>query len=652
MFGLKTVYRSCILLFSLLFFYLTGKAEGITIIPEVHQYFFNDSSWSFFTTANKNLPVDNVEQFFRSGRFRFVQSPVLNGGIPSKYYWFHFAITNADTTEQEMIVDIQSPRLNELELFESGDTGLVSKGKLGDFFPFEQRQSLHKNFQYTIKLGAGETKDYFLYVNQIGQTFYLPVVLYKAKAFQRFVNWNYMIDGVTYGILLFVGIFGLLFYINTRYALYLQYCLYILSAIAWFLAYFGVGYQFLWPDTPALCTIMAPFLSSINLIINIQISHTLLKTRLHQYLLFRIGKAFQVMLACVALFPFFTDLNKHDYTFDHTYMILFLSVIVGSIIVVFISIMASVLKGSPIGRYYFIASILKVVSIFNLALLELGFTPGLYHLEGMLQFGILVEITFLTYALARRYTTFKIKTYQKIVQAQEEERDNISKEIHDSISGTLTAVRYSLLRLLKSDNVHNSPLKEEVERIRDHVSIAQTEARNISHNLMPAYIKEQTIDRAIEIYISDIQQKIEGKKETSGVLHIQFQSNREEAHFPEEVKLNIFRIIQELLSNMLKHSGATAASITLDYTKKELVIIAEDNGVGIDSKQDGKTGMGLKNIESRVKILNGSLQIASLTERKKTTIPTTLPDGFAGTSILIRIPLREHRLRNAQYYEF
>ncbi len=652
MFGLKKLLRSFIYLFLLLTLAVSGKAEGITITPEVHQYFFNDSSWSFFTTSNKALPVDSVISLFQHGRFHFVKSPVLNGGIPSKYYWFHFSITNADTITQEIVVDIQSPRLNELELFEQTGTTIQSKGKLGDFFPFEQRQSLHKNFQYTIRLHPGETKDCFLYVNQIGQTFYLPIVLYKEKSFQRFVNWNYMIDGLTYGILVFVGIFGLLFYINTRYALYLQYCLYILTAIAWFLSYFGVGYQFIWPNEPSLCTILPPFLSSTNLIINIQISHTLLKTKLHQYTLYRVGKLVQLLLACVALFPFCINLNEKDYQFDHTYMILFLSVIVCSIIVVFISIMASVLKGSPIGRYYFIASILKVVSIFNLALLELGFTPGLYHLEGMLQFGILVEITFLTYALARRYTTFKIKTYQKIVQAQEEERDNISKEIHDSISGTLTAVRYNLLRLLKNDAINNSKLKDDVERIRDHVSIAQTEARNISHNLMPAYIKEQSINRAIEIYISDIQQKIDVKKETSAGLNIQFYSNRQEANFSEEVKLNIFRIIQELLSNMLKHSGASMASVTLDYTRKELFIIAEDNGVGMEAKHNGKPGIGLKNIESRVKILNGSLQIASLSERKRSAIAGELPGGFAGTSILIRIPLREHQQQDSHYYEF
>ncbi|MDR6342596.1 signal transduction histidine kinase [Filimonas zeae] len=605
---------------------LLASDSTIIVTSRQSEYSFHSNNWLMYKTNNSHLPFSSVLQQYAENRFSPVKAAVLNGGIAKKYYWFHFAIRNEDTVSNQMVIDIQSPRLNELELFEVSTDSSRSLGKLGDFYPFEERGLLHKNFQYVISLDKAEKKEYFLYVNQIGHTLLLPIRVYKRKAFESTVNQNYLTDGITYGLLLFVTIFSFLFYINTRHKLYLYYGLYILTSIIWFLGYFGLGFEFVWNDYPALNTMIAPVFSSLNMLLNIQISQVLLDTRNRHPWLCKIGNLCKAGLIVVAIVPLFVNLNNHSFAVNNAYLSVFLTVILISILVVLYSLIASLVKGTAAARYYFIASIIKVSGIFNLALLEWGLAPASFYTETMLQSGILIEIVLLTYAIARRYTSYKIRTYRKIIQAQESERFNTAKEIHDGISGTLTAIRFNLLNLSRNAAVAAAGISQNLVAISEDVGTAQVEARNISHNLMPAYIKNNSLNRVIDLYIQDIQQK------KGDQLDIQFTSKHTDEYFSEDVRLSIFRIIQEIMTNIIKHAQASAVNIEFMYRKKDLLITVEDNGVGIDTETlKIKKGIGIRNIESRVQLLNGIFHITSGKKMHSEMSGT-------GTYIFIRIP--------------
>lgn len=612
--------------------------SAIVINSFQSEYSFHSNNWLMLKTDSSHLPFAYISDYYAKNRFHPVKAAVLNGGIAKKYYWFHFAIRNEDTVSNQMVIDIQSPRLNELELFEVSSDSTRSLGKLGDFYPFEERGLLHKNFQYVITLQKAEKKQYFLYVNQIGHTLLLPVRVYKRKAFESTVNQNYLTDGITYGLLLFVTIFSFLFYINTRHKLYLYYSLYILTSIIWFLGYFGLGFEFIWNDYPALNTMLAPVFSALNLFLNIQISQVLLDTRNRHPWLCKIGNISKAALVVVAIIPMIINLNNHSFAINNAYLTVFLTVIFVSILVVLYSLIASLVKGTAAARYYFIASIIKVSGIFNLALLEWGLAPASFYTETMLQSGILIEIILLTYAIARRYTSYKIRTYRKIIQAQENERFNTAKEIHDGISGTLTAIRFNLLNLSRNAAVVTAGISKNLVAISEDVGTAQVEARNISHNLMPAYIKNNSLNRVIDLYIQDIQQK-KGEQ-----IDIQFSSKHTDEYFSEDVRLSIFRIIQEIMANIIKHAQASAVNIEFMYRKKDLLITVEDNGIGIDADTlKNKKGIGIRNIESRVQLLNG---IFHITSGKKMNSEMS----GSGTYIFIRIPNTQQSKWESQDY--
>ena len=115
--------------------------------------------------------------------------------------------------------------------------------ELGDWKLFNSRATKYKNFIYTTSLKQHETKSYFLFIRQTGNSLIVPIKVYEEEMFWTTKLQNYLFDGVTYGILLFVSILSLLFFINSRHYLYLYYSLYVLTVIAWFLTYFGLGFQ-------------------------------------------------------------------------------------------------------------------------------------------------------------------------------------------------------------------------------------------------------------------------------------------------------------------------------------------------------------------------------------------------------------------------
>lgn len=465
-----------------------------------------------------------------------------------------------------------------------------------------------------------------------------------------------MFDGVTYGILLFVSVLSLLFFLTTRHYLYLYYSLYIITAIVWFLSYFGLGYQYLWGNYPAVSTFISPLMACLSIVLNIQICQILLKIAKTNRRLNHVANYAKLVLLAIALFPLFFNLNRHGYVFNHTYLLIFLSSILLAMMIVSYSVIHYALKGFIAARLYLLASLLKAGSIINLALLELGITPAIYNMEEFLQAGIFIEITLLTYALATRYTNYKTGTFAKIIEAHEKERSLISKEIHDSISNSLTGINYGVKNFTR--DIDLPALKKiQLEKIFDELNKVQSEARNISHNTMPDYIKSSSIADIVENYVEEIQVKANNYADGKDALQINFSTNKQLINFSEAVKLNIFRIFQELLINIIKHSEATIADFLFSFDKKEMIIIAEDNGVGFsEANKKDSSGMGISNIRSRVELLDGSMVIKSPVH-KRNIEPDPSSDKSAldkeyGTMIRIRIPFKNNLLKNKSGYDY
>lgn len=197
------------------------------------------------------------------------------------------------------------------------------------------------------------------------------------------------------------------------------------------------------------------------------------------------------------------------------------------------------------------------------------------------------------------------KFFQAFIEAQEIEKQSFGEELHDGISQILAAEAMYIDVLIKTNKNGKDDTLKHLEKIKDLNLSAITEARNIAHGLMSKQLKQSGLIKAIEHICIDY-------SSNKNIAFTFTHDKLKEDEMSKPLKSNIFRIIQEVSTNIIRHSLAKKASISLTKLKeKYLVLIIKDDGIGIDfikMKRENK-GAGLKNIQRRVVLLNGTLNI-------------------------------------------
>lgn len=195
----------------------------------------------------------------------------------------------------------------------------------------------------------------------------------------------------------------------------------------------------------------------------------------------------------------------------------------------------------------------------------------------------------------------KILSLTSMLEGQEAERTRIAQDLHDGLGGLLSSVRnhFSLIeyevKQLDKLNVY--------DRTNKMIDQACTEVRRISHNLMPASLQLNGLIATVRQYCQDI--------DNTRKIDVQFeQTGKEDFKLNETKEIFIYRIIQEAVTNVLKHAEAENLLVQLGFYNGDLTLIIEDNGIGFgaDVKQNG---IGLQSIKSRVDHLNGQIDIDS-----------------------------------------
>ena len=184
-----------------------------------------------------------------------------------------------------------------------------------------------------------------------------------------------------------------------------------------------------------------------------------------------------------------------------------------------------------------------------------------------------------------------------MIQATEEERKRIAKELHDGVGQQMTAVKMSWQNLSSKINASNNELYNELVKITSMLDDASRDVRAVSHQMMPRTLIEMGLKKAIEDMLT--------KSLGSANIQYQFDCIGIKDRLPEKVELTLFRIAQELTNNIIKHSNATQAIFQLIQRSGQLVFIVEDNGKGISKNE--QEGIGIFNMLSRINTMNGNI---------------------------------------------
>lgn len=195
----------------------------------------------------------------------------------------------------------------------------------------------------------------------------------------------------------------------------------------------------------------------------------------------------------------------------------------------------------------------------------------------------------------------KITSMQSVIEGQEIERERIAKELHDSLGGLLSTIKLQFDN--SKFNLDNNFNYTAFHRAHELLDTAVEEVRTISRNLQPGSLKKLGLVAAIKDLIN--------RFESLQSPEIYFQYYEVPQIMDKMVSLTVYRILQELLTNSLKHANAKEILIQLNTEDDELVIQYEDDGIGFDQSNIYKKGMGLENIKSRINYLHGSLSLDS-----------------------------------------
>jgi signal transduction histidine kinase len=231
---------------------------------------------------------------------------------------------------------------------------------------------------------------------------------------------------------------------------------------------------------------------------------------------------------------------------------------------------------------------------------------------GILVIGGLILVTaFLIYRQQQRLQVQKIRSIEaeKEVQlmgaamnAEEKERSRIARDLHDGIGGILSAtkMRFSVLR-----NEHPQlRCSESYSKALSMLDEASAEIRKTAHNLMPDMLRKYGLDEAARLFCDNAS--------TANQLELNYQSVGEIGRFNTFFELSVYRMVQELVNNIIRHAHARHAYVQLSRQENLLTLCVEDDGLGFKKGGPGaEKGMGLRSVAERVRALGGTVEIDS-----------------------------------------
>lgn len=201
-------------------------------------------------------------------------------------------------------------------------------------------------------------------------------------------------------------------------------------------------------------------------------------------------------------------------------------------------------------------------------------------------------------------TEKQLAATEAILKGEEQERTRLAKDLHDGLGGMLSGIKYSF-QTIKGNMVMTPENQQAFERSIDMVDSSIKEMRRVAHNMMPEALVKFGLDTALRDFCNDINQ--------SGVLQLNYQSiGVETATIHQTTAITVYRIVQELINNTIKHAAAKTAIVQVTKSESSFSITVEDDGQGFDPAilQQSK-GIGFANIQNRVNFLKGKMDVHS-----------------------------------------
>lgn len=589
-----------------------------------HLYYFHTQDSMSLADINKLLSTDSFKKLYPKN--------TINSKATKEFYWLTFTLKNDQLTDDVFYLQLHEPWLKLAKMYRKTDHGFVQIGQSGMKLNFGERPYSHYDIVFPLALHSKSHKTYLVFIDNRGYNLNVLPSIKGDQAFSNEEKKEYMFMGIFTGVMFFSILINIFLYLSLKEKIHLLYAQYVLCMLYWMYCSISFDFQYLYPDFPAYAYISEYIAAALALITMANLITSFLQVT-HENSRFKWGMDFLkylfwlLMPACLVI----------NYWFDQDIelKILFLRIFVGAVILLtilfYIVAIEKILQKVMLAWLYVIGGVFLIFGIIkhSVYVLSGNLNSSMQSIPNDTQIGLAFEAIIIFMGIVYRYNLYKDEkekllleltlnqkeTLQKIVAAQEDERKRIAQDIHDDVGSTLGTLMLHISNIPENRSVVDT--EAHYKKSIDIGRKAINDLRSISHDLLPKDFAERGIfyilkKRVDELnIISNIRFTLITEGDDQGIENI--------------FSITIYRIINELINNTLKHSQANLATIQLLITDTEIMVMLEDNGIG-GSTVKGSKGIGMRNIYSRTDFLNGKINI---------------DDSPAGTSVIIEIPI-EH----------
>ncbi|QNF35272.1 hypothetical protein HUW51_22070 [Adhaeribacter swui] len=560
-----------------------------------------------FEDASGSLTFDQIRQ--QNQKFKKSQQEAPVYGPSSSAVWCWFRVRNA-SQETKWYLEIGSSFLHEVDLYHQKANGEFELIQTGAGRSFQDRTIKTNRLILPLHLPTNAERTFYVRFRS-RSILRFPLRIATMPALYEANHRVDLVNGIYFGLLFALMMYNLFVYFSLRDKAYLFYVLFIFSVAADLACIRGYFLEFL-PE-PLLWLVNTRFFLGLAILLSLLFTNAILQVKHYLPQLYRLRWIIVASLVIVLL------LNLTGfYVWSFTWVLL---TFIPTYLYVYSAGILIYRKGFKPALYYTLGLAALGIGIVIYIAKDNNLLPETTFTESSLQLGSFIEAVVLSYALTSKFNIYRqekeevqakamqqaIIFSQELIQSQEHERKRIAAELHDSVGQSLILIKNRLLLLQKQVH-HPEKVKSYSEDLTETVAHTISEIRGISYGLRPFQLDMLGLTQSIKGLAEEV-------AEASGI-DVRVNADLIDGVFMKEQEINVYRIVQECLNNIVKHSGASQAQITLTRAEQLVNIIIQDNGIGMKSTPTNSTlkhGFGLRGIQERLNILAGNWTISSAT---------------------------------------
>lgn len=538
-------------------------------------------------------------------------------GFSKKIFWTSFTLKNCSDRIHDALLELDNPQIDVFTIYEvSPDEMINFILETGDRFPFSQRMMENRNFLVPVKLNPGEAKTYLLKIDKRYSSVSFPLYVWERVAHREKDYRQNLGFGLFFGFMLLCLVYSIFTFVFLRTKIYWWYTWWIVFSGLFSLTALGFSHQYLYPQAVDFNSKFRVYIEIVSLISILKFLNLFLKVEFYFPRLVRyVNVVIYLLFGMLLITPF---LKVYDPFVAIALPLINITIVLGVLLIIYAAIKSYAFQKQTV-LFFFAAFGAIIIATGIIIMTEFGYLsqediPVNPYLLGsgieifLFSLGLTFQIKKVyeeRNELSSRISRHQKEMMQAYVEGVEKERSRIAGELHDDIGS-----RLGNLRRIVGGLQH-----EQKEYIEQQVEKLSSDVRLLSHQLAPSVSRKGLAQAAKEL-ILDFQK--------GATTQFSLQCYDVPDQLPDVIYQQCYRMLQEILNNIIKHANATTADIQLFGHEGELVMTIEDDGVGFEAFTV-KKNLGLQQLQVRAESMQGILEISS--------------SPGMGTQIMIRIPL-------------